>query len=169
MRYVHSRGFLHLDLTPNNILLSQDFRAKICDFGLSRPVNQQGPRTGRSGTEAYAAPEQLGLEFDRTTKTDVFPFGLVLYEMIGRMLVFGDNFSLEHVVKRIRARQPPNIPDAFGALMQRLIPQCWSERPELRPSFAEIFKMFESVGFAILPNADRSEIRRAVSTVIMWE
>jgi serine/threonine protein kinase len=169
MRYVHSRGIVHRDLKPANILLDRDFRGMICDFGLSRPQYVQGWPTGGTGTYWYAAPEQLYEDIEHTPKTDVFTFGLVLYEIIGNFPVFDVSLPLAEVVRRLRDRRLPEIPAEFGPLMQRLIPRCWLNDPKDRPSFRDIFRTFESAGFNILPNVDASVIKEAVSTVIAWE
>jgi TPR repeat protein len=168
MRYIHSRGIMHRDLKPSNILLSRNYRGLVSDFGLSTFESRGGPWTGDTGTVRYAAPEQ-GYDGPHTKKLDVFSFGLILYEIIGNLPVFGAQDSDLDVARRLQSRDLPNIPGEFGRLMQELIPRCWSWEPESRPSFDEIFRKFESAGFAILPNADASVIRNAVSQVLAWE
>jgi serine/threonine protein kinase len=141
----------------------------VSDFGVSRPRYVEGPPTWDAVTYWYAAPEQLEETCCPTTKTDVFAFGLVLYEMIGGEPVFSANLGLKQVVLRLRAHNLPSIPDNFGALMQGLIPRCWSPNPKSRPSFQAILEEFQSVDFAILPNVDPSAIKEAVCEVLTWE
>jgi hypothetical protein len=169
MRYVHSRRILHRDLKPSNILLSRNFRGMISDFGVSRPQYVEGPATGDTGTPLYAAPEQLDQDRPHTTKTDVFAFGLVLFEIIGNRPVFPEGTGLMQVARRLRAHDLPTIPAMFGPFMQDLIPRCWLERPEARPSFQGIFDEFRSAEFNILPEVDCSKIKQAVGEVLAWE
>jgi serine/threonine protein kinase len=168
MRYIHSRGILHRDLKPSNILLSGSFRGVITDFGLSRFESREGAWTGDVCTIRYATPEQLS-DCVHTTKLDVFAFGLVLYEIIGNVPVFGRQDTDLDVARRLRSRDLPEVPGEFGPLMQTLIRRCWSWDPSTRPSFDDMFKELESAGFAIVPDADASVIRDAVSQVLAWE
>jgi serine/threonine protein kinase len=169
MRYVHAHGILHRDLKPSNVLLDQHFRAKICDFGCSHREDLESAPTGETGTINYAAPEQLVEGLPYTTKTDVFAFGLLLYEIVSGTPVFSTNLSVMRIIKLHRAKYRPDPPAKSGRLMQQIIQRCWSNRQDSRPSFADIFTAFESAGFEILPHADGSAIREAVAKVIEWE
>jgi len=90
----HSKGIIHRDLKPGNIMLSRQ-GAKVLDFGIAKsPQDQTLTGTmGMVGTPAYMAPEQLD-GADAGPPTDVYAFGLVLYEMAtGRRLVPGQALS----------------------------------------------------------------------------
>jgi serine/threonine protein kinase len=169
MRYIHSREIIHRDLKPANILFEEDWRPKISDFGVSRPESAEGPPTSDTGTVWYAAPEQLVEGVRHTMKTDVFSFGYVLYEIITGKAVFGPPESVMGVLKRIRARDLPTLPDQFGDLMQGLIRRCWSKSPRDRPSFEAIFREFEQSNFAILPDANLEVIKESVNKILTWE
>jgi serine/threonine protein kinase len=168
MRYVHSQGILHLDLKPDNILLDGNLRVKICDFGLSRFVNIEESATSATGTVGYLSPEHLLDDFRPTTKTDVFTFGVVLYELISGKRAFPGNEPFRFL-RLLREQHRPSVPDEFGPLMQKLIPRCLSERPRNRPSFQQISREFEADGFALLPGADGAVIREAVLRVLDLE
>ncbi|MGD8537910.1 MAG: protein kinase [Candidatus Aminicenantes bacterium] len=93
----HSRGFIHRDLKPQNVMLTEKGRLKILDFGLAKAVeymHEEGERIGKTmtlppeltqqgmivGTLAYMSPEQIeGQDVD--TRSDIFSFGTMLYEM----------------------------------------------------------------------------------------
>ncbi|KAK9699211.1 hypothetical protein RND81_08G160200 [Saponaria officinalis] len=87
MEYLHSlahQSFIHRDLKSSNILLGDDFRAKISDFGLVKLAPDQGRQsvvTRLAGTFGYLAPE-YAVTGKITTKVDVFSFGVVLMELI---------------------------------------------------------------------------------------
>jgi serine/threonine protein kinase len=125
--------------------------------------------TRDTGTIGYAAPEQLEENGRHTTKTDVFTFGLILYEIIAYYPVFGERASLARFVQRLLERDFPSVPDNFGTLMQSLIVRCWSADPRDRPSFAEMMKEFQAANFAILPGVDAAEVRESVNRVLEWE
>jgi serine/threonine protein kinase len=133
---------------------------------MSRPISADGPPTGDTGTKGYAAPEQLSANAAHTPKTDVFTFGLILYEIIRGEPVFDPNQTL---VRKLRSEQFPAIPDEFGSFMQDLIPRCWAHDPQNRPSFQDIFDEFQTVDFEILPSVNRSFLKQSVSEVLAWE
>ncbi|KAF3678604.1 hypothetical protein T459_20354 [Capsicum annuum] len=85
LAYLHgdcSHKIIHLDIKPQNILLDQNFNAKISDFGLSKLIDKEKSKvvTRMRGTPGYLAPEWLRSEI--TEKVDVYAFGIVLLELL---------------------------------------------------------------------------------------
>uniref|UniRef100_A0A0C9RPE0 non-specific serine/threonine protein kinase n=1 Tax=Wollemia nobilis TaxID=56998 RepID=A0A0C9RPE0_9CONI len=88
LAYLHEDStprILHLDVKPHNILLDENFRAKLSDFGLAKILNKDESRLVTfhvRGTPGYIAPEWV-LEYGITAKTDVYSYGMVLLEIVG--------------------------------------------------------------------------------------
>ncbi|CAN6688769.1 unnamed protein product [Malus baccata var. baccata] len=87
--YLHEecqQRIIHYDIKPENILLDANFFPKVADFGLAKLCNRENTHvtlTGGRGTPGYAAPE-VWLRFPITHKCDVYSFGMLLFEIIGR-------------------------------------------------------------------------------------
>ena len=93
MAFLNERGdVVHLDLKPENILVTADDVVKIADFGLARhnDLFRDAPLRERAGSHLYKSPEQLKGEFV-DTRSDIYSFGLIFYEMLMGRLPF--NFS----------------------------------------------------------------------------
>jgi serine/threonine protein kinase len=80
MAYLHSQAILHRDLKPSNVLLTNNKRAKISDFGMSVALTGQ-ELTAETGTYRWMAPEVIKHE-SYSSNADVYSFGIVLWQLI---------------------------------------------------------------------------------------
>ncbi|KAA8535657.1 hypothetical protein F0562_030660 [Nyssa sinensis] len=87
--YLHEecrQRIIHYDIKPGNIVLDAQFCPKVADFGLAKLYNRDNTHiimTGRRGTPGFAAPE-LGMPLPKSHKCDVYSFGMLLFEIVGR-------------------------------------------------------------------------------------
>ncbi|CAA2956775.1 serine threonine- kinase HT1 [Olea europaea subsp. europaea] len=87
MEYLHSQGVIHRDLKSNNLLLNDEMRVKVADFGTSCLETQCRKTKGNMGTYRWMAPEMIK-EKICTRKVDVYSFGIVLWELTTALLPF---------------------------------------------------------------------------------
>jgi serine/threonine protein kinase len=169
LRYVHSRGVIHGDLKPGNILLNENGHPLICDFGSSRVESDGATPLPDTGTVCYAAPEQYQDGAVLTSKVDIFSFGLLLYEVLVGSPVFSSSDPPFTVIRRLRARDFPTVPPRCGPFMQDLIGRCWEPAPESRPSFHDILCLLRCHQFQILQHAAASDIQDFCEAILEWE
>jgi serine/threonine protein kinase len=140
LSFIHSRGLLHRDIKPGNILVTPARRAILVDFGLAKSMHDdQITDHGRVvGTYRYMSPEQArGEHLDR--RSDLYAIGVTLFELLaGRPpFTFSNQYEL---LEAIITKEPPDIlrinPRAPAALVG-LAEQLLSKRPEQRPSSAD--------------------------------
>jgi abelson tyrosine-protein kinase 1/abelson tyrosine-protein kinase 2 len=169
MRFVHSKGIIHGDLKPSNVLLNARGEPLISDFGSSRFESNDYTLTPGGGTVNYAAPELFTEGATHTRQVDVYAFGLLMYEILTGAAAFPSTDFPFPILKRILRGQMPEVPDEGGSFMQELIPRCWSLAPEKRPRVDEIIREFRAAEFRIVPQADAVMVGMYVGDIEMWE
>jgi tRNA A-37 threonylcarbamoyl transferase component Bud32 len=119
VRYAHQRGVMHRDLKPGNVLVDRNGQAHILDFGLAKPVDEQGSSVTAAATQIgefagtwhYASPEQVRRDPARIdTRTDVYALGIILYELLTRNLPYPIREEHRDDVARFILDYPPTPP-----------------------------------------------------------
>ncbi|KAM9998727.1 hypothetical protein ACTFIY_008379 [Dictyostelium cf. discoideum] len=136
MKHLHSIGVIHRDLKSLNVLITEDFSAKVIDFGTSRNVDLAKHMTLNLGTSCYMSPELFkGNGYDETC--DVYAFGIVLWEIIARKEPY-ENINSWSIPVLVAKGDRPTIPADCPSEYSKLIKACWTDKPKKRPSFKEI-------------------------------
>lgn len=132
----HGIGIVHRDLKPSNILVRRDDVCKLVDFGIARRLTAASriTNTGQTpGTPAYMSPEQVS-NLDVDVRSDIFSFGVVLYELFTSVRPFlGDNeLALAYAIVNENPAPPcelqPVLPKSLEALIMRML----QKKPEAR-------------------------------------
>lgn len=132
--YAHSRGVVHRDVKPANILLTADNEAKITDFGIARYNASNLTHAGQLlGTPNYMAPEQIrGGEVDH--RADLFSLGVLVYELLTRRKPFqGDNLTMvTHRIVYEDFEAPEQYVEKFPLELKAVLSKALAKRPEDR-------------------------------------
>lgn len=158
----HERGIIHRDIKPSNLMIAEDGRVKVLDFGVAKfqGVEFEGGTAGLFdtnlmktapglvvGTFAYMSPEQaLGHEVD--ARADIFSLGVVLFELLAGRLPFEGRTSLAMVDAILHSQPPPlvsynaRVTPELEAVCRRMIAK---DRAERYPSLREVIQDLEIV------------------------
>ncbi|CAH0151494.1 Serine/threonine-protein kinase PK-1 [Arthrobacter sp. Bi26] len=130
----HAAGMIHRDIKPENVLIADDGRIKLGDFGLARAISTSTSTGALIGTVAYLSPELvLGKQAD--ARSDIYSVGIMLYEMItGRQPFDGDvpiQVAYQHVNSTVGA--PSLEVPGLAAEIDELVQWCTDRDPDKRP------------------------------------
>lgn len=166
--YAHAQGVLHRDLKPSNIILDENGIAYLTDFGLAR-ITHQGESTlsvdSMLGTPHYISPEQALGDKTLDGRTDVYSFGVLLYEMLVGRLPFTADTPYAIVHKHIYASPPvpsslnPDIPPAVERVLLKALAKTPSDRyPSATALMTDLMRALQTTG---VDELDASRIERA--------
>jgi eukaryotic-like serine/threonine-protein kinase len=153
----HEKGIVHRDLKPENVFVTHEGRVKLLDFGLAK---RTGPGSGSGshletvdrhtdpgtlmGTVGYMSPEQVrGEAADH--RSDIFSFGVVLYEMLAGRKAFGRETAAESMTAILK-EDPPEISSIASGpspALQQIVEHCLEKKP------GERFQSARDVAFAL--------------------
>ncbi len=135
----HRAGLVHRDIKPENVLLADDGRVKVADFGLARAATAQSGQTTHGllmGTVAYLAPEQAsGLADERS---DVYSAGIMLFEMLTGVPPFTAEDVMGVVYRHVHEDVPPpsSVVPTLAAPLDELVLEATRRDPSRRPADA---------------------------------
>ena len=153
--HAHKVGVIHRDIKPSNILLSQDGRIKVTDFGLAKVIKQKGPASTvtqtRAGTLYYMSPEQVKGLKNVDKRSDLYSLGMTVYEMIVGRTPFEKTDSDFTIQKKIVEGEIPsplkfdsNIPKKLTKIILKSIDKDPEKRYQKADDMIEALDNFET-------------------------
>ncbi|XP_015211159.1 inactive tyrosine-protein kinase transmembrane receptor ROR1 [Lepisosteus oculatus] len=140
MEYLASHFFVHKDLAARNILVGEQLQVKISDLGLSREIyaSDYYRVQPKSLLPIRWMPPEAIVYGKFSTDSDIWSFGVVLWEIFSFGLQPYYGFSNQEVIEMVRKRQLLPCPEDCPPRMYGLMTECWQENPSRRPRFKDI-------------------------------
>ncbi len=162
LQFTHENKLIHRDIKPDNLHVDDKGRVRLMDFGIAKTEDVSLTKTGfQVGTPFYMAPEQVNGD-KATERTDVYAYGMVLYEMwAGMRAIQGTTIqsifaAILHQPIDLSKLREKNAPEAMIALVERMT----AKDPMARPgSFLEVISELEKMARALSPaQADQATV-----------
>lgn len=149
--YLHSKGYVHCDIKPDNLLLSRQWEVKLIDFTIAKKIKTGlgrlfAGKTKVEGTRSYMSPEQIrGQSLD--PRSDIYSMGCMLYELIVGRAPFTGNTPNELLSKHLSASIPSalvsndNVSSEFNNILRKMLAKKLEDRPQ---TMWDVLKMIRS-------------------------
>lgn len=140
LKHAHSRGIVHRDVKPGNIMITPQYDIKIMDFGVAK-ANDLSAVTATDamlGTPSYMAPEQIDSK-EADSRADLYSVGVIFYELVTDQLPFTDPDPIKIVMKKLTLKPPApsEIRDSVPADMETIIMKLVEKDIKLRYQSSE--------------------------------
>ncbi|XP_039878756.1 tyrosine-protein kinase Srms isoform X2 [Simochromis diagramma] len=146
MAYLEDRSIVHRDLAARNILVGDDLVCKVADFGLARIIRDSVYTASRNTKipVRWTAPE-AALHQRFSVKSDVWSFGVLLYEMMSRGKMPYEGKSNKEVMDLLTSGFRLPSPSRCPSNIYRIMTDCWAIEPSKRPSFHALHSQLDSI------------------------
>lgn len=140
LSYAHAQGFIHRDIKPANLLLDQDYKPHLADFGIATTVEDADQQT--TGTLAYMSPEQAA-GGDVDTRSDIYSLGIVLLELLTGQLPYNakEQSELRRVVVEANVRIG-DIPRPLTRILQNCLAKDRDQRYQSAAALAADLRLY---------------------------
>ncbi len=159
LQHAHEKGVIHRDLKPGNLMLLKDGTLKLTDFGIAKGLDltQLTEANCTVGTASYMSPEQCRGERDLTFKSDLYSFGIVLYELLTGEKPFKADNVMDMFMMHVKGKfqRPLNLVPDLPKGLDILVCQLLEKKPEQRPRDAA------TVGQALIEVLEKIEARQS--------
>jgi serine/threonine protein kinase len=157
LAFLHGRKIVHRDLKPSNVMFDEAGNARIGDFGSARVVELGITQTQAGQTTFYCAPE-LHEDSDPSEASDVWAWGLTIFEMLAGKPAFDPQLKLLPLLKRMASDERPPIPSEAWPGLKSVLERCWNKDPKKRPTAAEICVKFAEAKWWLVKGAVAKEV-----------
>jgi serine/threonine protein kinase len=161
LHYIHHHGIVHRELKPTDLIVESDGSLRVCGYATSVLEEHRFTRANKVGGPSYMAPEIYDDEHDghrlRDPKTDVFSFGLIVYELLCSQKIFPSTMSAATIMRRAmstRTSDRPMIPDSLHPILRELMSRSWIPTATKRPSLDTLWKRMRGARFKLFPTVE---------------
>jgi serine/threonine-protein kinase len=161
LNVAHRKGIIHGDVKPANVLITNESRTKLTDFGMARLASHNAGDTSLQGTPAYWCPEQIKGQA-QDARSDIFSLGVVLYEMLTGISPFAGD-SLQKVCNHVLSSTPlpvSHVNSSIPSAVNDVLTACLAKDPRQR------FESAEALAEQLFPLARRKATPPAAAPVV---
>ncbi len=154
LHFTHERGYVHRDVKPHNLLLSDKGEIKLSDFGIALDMRSQPIEYNITGTLAYMAPEQIRDKNSVNQRADIYALGVVLYELLAGRLPY-EGIADEGLMRAKVYDLPPPVTRFNNVVpndLQKIVERALMAQPDQRyQNIVELERALEDVKNRLTP------------------